>query len=200
VHPLSSPTYAAGALYMLRTYRDSPSVLAGAMVFWIVRASPRRGTRASTRRASTGSASSRPSRRTWRCARPARRVRGSVRVPLPERPHTCRPADARVTGAIPRLACPSVSRERTMAPRRTPARRTLRAFEPGEAPDDVRAPPGRRAEACVLCAPTAHTRVAALTPVGAIPRGVWLRPRLAPEMRLRGARVDDRRRHTGQLG
>jgi hypothetical protein len=77
-----------------------------------------------------------------------------VRVALPERPHTCRPADARVTGAIPRLACPSVSRESTMALRRLAARPVMRAFEPVDAPDDARAPPGRRAEVSVLCAPT----------------------------------------------
>jgi hypothetical protein len=104
------------------------------------RLAPRRGARAMTRRASISSASSRTSRHTVRRARSTRRARGSVRVALPERPHTCRPADARVTGAIPRLACPSVSRERTMAPRRLAARPVMRAFEPADAPDDARAP------------------------------------------------------------
>jgi hypothetical protein len=39
VYSLSSPTYAAAAPYMLRTYRDNPKVLAGAMAFWLVRTS-----------------------------------------------------------------------------------------------------------------------------------------------------------------
>jgi hypothetical protein len=40
VYSLSSPTYVAGAPYMLCMYRANPSVLAGAMAFWLVRASP----------------------------------------------------------------------------------------------------------------------------------------------------------------